>query len=162
MFCMREEEAMKKSLIAGAALVACMVVLTCMTGLAQAQNPSSLSTSVAQDEGEAEEIPTDAIAPQFVAPNRCWVGVCTIGPRNGDILFRCFNFGFSNSPPIVFCQTRNHPSQFINFPDQFACQVIGTTSQDNGSVWFRIRRIDDGTGSSGWGQNLQASILVCR
>ena len=150
---------MKKSLIIGVAFVACTVVLR--TGLAQAQSPSAAPTqSVVQAQGPVEEDPTlgSEVGPKFVDPSRFLTGVCTVGPRSGDVLFRCFNIGFSSSPRLVLCQTRNDPSQFTNFPDQFACQIIGTTSEDNGSVWFRIRRLD--IPGAGWGQNLLADILV--
>lgn len=155
---------MKKSLIIVAALVACMVVFTLMTGLAQAQSlgPSSgvPGDQVDEDEGEAAVPTEDTSEREFVDPNRFLTGVCTIGPRGGDVLFRCFNIGFVVSPRLVLCQTRNNPTQFINFPDQFACQVIGTTSQNNGSVWVRIRRLD--IPGAGWGQNLQINLLVVR
>lgn len=100
------------------------------------------------------------LLPQFVDPNRFLTGVCTIGPRGGDTLFRCFNLGFVASPRLVQCQTRNNPTQFTNFPDQFGCQIIGTTAQNNGSVWVRIRRLDAPGG--GWGQNLQINLLVVK
>jgi hypothetical protein len=149
---------MNKSLIVAVAFVACAVVLR--TGLAQAQSPSSSTQSAVKAEGVAVEANDRGIQPQFVDPNRFIAGNCSVGPQGGDVLFRCFGFGFFFSPTLVLCQTRNSNSQFINFPDQFACQIIGTTSQDNGSVWFRIRRLDAPGG--GWGQNLQANILVVR
>jgi hypothetical protein len=156
---MRRREAMKKSLIIGTALVACMVVLTLMSGLAQAQSPSSRTVGVEEDEGKVQEVPEGGITPQFVDPNQFFTGDCTIGPRGGDVLFRCFNLGFINpSPSLILCQTRNAPEEFIDFTDQFACQVIGATLQDNGSVWVRIRRLD--IPGSGWGQNLHINLLV--
>lgn len=151
---------MKKSLILVAALIACTVVFTLMTGFVQAQSLSPPSINIEEDEGKAE-VPTEGdLAPAFVDPNLFLTGVCTIGPRGGDVLFRCFNLGFFFSPRLVSCQTRNNPSDFVNFPDQFACQIIGTTSQDNGSVWVRIRRLD--APGAGWGQNLQINLLVVR
>src|SRR5688572_27281918 len=77
-FCIRRE-AMKKSLIIGAALVACMVVLTLMSGLAQAQSPSSRTVGVEEDEGKVQEVTEERITPQFVDPTRFFTGDCTIG-----------------------------------------------------------------------------------
>jgi hypothetical protein len=156
---MTRREAMKKSLILGAALVACMVVLTLMSGLAQAQSPSSRTVEAEEDEGKVQEVTEEGIMPQFVDPNRFFTGDCTIGPRGGDVLFRCFNLGFTNpSPRLILCQTRNATEEFVNFADQFACQVIGATLQDNGSVWVRIHRLD--IPGAGWGQNLHINLLV--
>jgi len=148
---------MKRSLIIGLAFIACTVVLR--TRLAQAQGTSSSTQSVVKAQGPAED-PTMGEIPQTVDPSRFLAGVCTVGPRSGDTLFRCFGFGFSSSPTLVLCQTRNNPKQFTNFPDQFACQIIGTSSQNNGSVFFRIRRLD--LPGKGWGQNLQANILIVK
>jgi hypothetical protein len=150
---------MKKSLIIGAALVACMVVLTLMSGLAQAQSPSSRTGGVEEDEGKVQEVTEERVTPQFVGPTRFFTGDCTIGPRSSDVLFRCFNLGFTNpNPRLILCQTRNAPEEFIDYPDQFACQVIGANLQDNGSVWVRIRRLD--IPGAGWGQNLHINLLV--
>jgi hypothetical protein len=150
---------MKRSLIIGVAFIACTGLLR--TGLAQAQSPSAPpAQSVVQAQGQAEDPTVSGMVPETVDPSRFIAGVCTVGPRSGDVLFDCTGFGFSASPTNVICQPRNNPSQFINFPDQFACQIIGTTSANNGSVWFRIRRLD--AAGAGWGQNLQANILVVR
>lgn len=154
---------MKKNLIVGAALGACMVVFTLMSGFAQAQSLSSHTIMVEEDEGEAEELTEDEITPnfrdpQFVDQNQFFTGDCIIGPRSGDVIFTCTGIGFSSSSPrLVLCQTRNSPSEPTDFPDQFACQVTRTSP---GSVTVRIRRIDDGTDSSGWGQNLRINLLV--
>jgi hypothetical protein len=156
---MRRREAMKKNLIIGAALVACMVVLTLMNGLAQAQSPASRTVAVEEDEGKVQQVTEEGITPLFVDPTRFFTGDCTIGPRSGDVLFRCFNLGFTNpSPRLILCQTRNAPEQFVDFPDQYACQVIGATLQDNGSVWVRIRRLDIPGGA--WTQNLHINLWV--
>src|SRR5688500_10669457 len=119
-----------------------MVVLTSLSGVAQAQSPSaSAAPKLAVAEGAAEEAPEGTVGVQFVDPNRFFTGSCTVGPRTGDVLFRCFGLGFTNaSPRLVHCQTRNPVAEFVNYPDQFACQVIGTSLLDNGSVWVRIRR----------------------
>jgi len=98
------------------------------------------------------------LSPQFVDPNRFYTGACRVGPRSGDVTFTCFGLGFpSSNPRLVQCQTRNSPLQPTSFPDQFGCQVIGTRP---GSVTVRIRRLDDGTTSSGWGQDLRLNLLI--
>ena len=147
---------MKKSLIVAAALIACTVMLTLITGLAQAQSLPSLPEAVEQDEGQAEALPGDDI--QFVDPNRFFTGVCTVGPRGGDVIFTCFGIGFTAaSPRTVHCQLRNSPADPTAYTDQFACQVVQTSP---GSVTVRIRRMDDGTGASGWGQDLRLNLLI--
>ena len=149
---------MKKSLIVAAALIACTVMLTLITGLAQAQSLASPTTRVEEDEGEAEAPPGDEIQPLFVDPNQFFAGACIIGPQSGDVIFRCFNLGFpSASPRTVHCQLRNSAAEPTAFQDQFACQVVRTSP---GAVTVRIRRIDDGTGSSGWGQDLRLNLFI--
>jgi hypothetical protein len=144
---------MKKNLIVAIALVACTVVLTFISGFAQAQQPTE---QVEEDRAEAEQI--SGTQAQFVDPNQIFAGACTVGPRSSDVIFTCFNFGFSSaSPRTVHCQLRNNATDPIDFPDQFACQVTRTSP---GSVTVRIRRIDDGTGPSGWGQNLRLNLLI--
>jgi hypothetical protein len=143
------------------AVITWMAVLTSLSGVAQAQSTSAVAPKVTVAERAAEQEPGGGVDAQFVDPNRFFTGVCTVGPRTGDVLFRCYNLGFTNaSPRLVSCQTRNNPTEFVNFEDQFACQVIGTSLLDNGSVWVRIRRIDDGTAASGWGQNLQINLSI--
>src|SRR5262245_49796482 len=135
---------MTRSLIVRTVIVN-MVALTFMSGVTQAQSPAGSDRTPAVDAAAAELNAEALLGAEFVGPSRFYTGVCTIGPRSGDVLFRCYNLGFTNpSPRLVLCQTRNHPAEFVNYPDQFACQVIGATLQDNGSVWVRIRRIDDG------------------
>src|SRR5215510_3254715 len=75
MFGIKRREAMKKRLIIVAALVACMVVFTLMTGLVQAQSldPSDQAEVVEADDGQ-----------EFVNPNDIFVRNCSIGPRGGD------------------------------------------------------------------------------
>ena len=157
---LHREQIMTRSFIVRTVIVN-MVALTFMSGVTQAQSPAGSNPAPAAGEGAAELNAEALLGAEFVDPNRFFTGVCTIGPRAGDVLFRCFNLGFTNpSPRLVLCQTRNHPAEFVNYSDQFACQVIGTNLQDNGSVWVRIRRMDDGTTSSSWGQNLQINLLI--
>jgi hypothetical protein len=147
---------MKKSVFARAALVACTLALSITTGFAQEQSTAA-SAKVERDTGSS--LQSSGELPQFVDPFRIYAGTCTIGPRNGDVIFRCWNLGFhSVVPRTVQCQTRNHPTQPIFWQDQFGCQVIRTSPLANGSVWVRIRRLD--APGAGWGQNLQASLLV--
>jgi hypothetical protein len=83
-----------------------------------------------------------------------------IGPRQGDFIAKVTGWSLSTEYPAqVFCQPRQNRDQNLDFgwSDQFVVQVI-ETSRD--FVRIRIRRIDDGTGSSGWGQNLRVDILV--
>jgi hypothetical protein len=137
-------EATKKGLIVATALVACTVGLTFMSGFAQAQ-----TAAVAQGQ---------ALRPQFLDPSRFFAFDCRVGPRSGDITFRCFNLtGVSATPFMVQCQTRNSNSQPTSFPDQFACQIIRTAAEE---VTFRIRRIDDGNDGLGWGQDLHVNLLI--
>jgi hypothetical protein len=93
------------------------------------------------------------VSPQFVDPFRIYAGTCTVGPRNGDVIFRCWNLGFNSGCTAngAVSDARNYPTQPIFWQDQFACQVIRTSPLANGSVWVRIRRLDAPGG--GWGQN---------
>lgn len=134
-------------------LAACAAVLTFMSEIAQAKQPGA-PVEIAR--GQA--IQASGIQPQFVDPSRFFTGVCIVGPRVSDVIFTCFGIGFpAASPRAVFCQLRNSSAQPIDFPDQFACQVTRTSP---GSVTVRIRRIDDGTDSSGWGQDLRLNLLI--
>jgi hypothetical protein len=151
MFCIKRREAMKKRLIIVAALVACMVVFTLMTGLVQAQSldPSGVETV----EAEGNDTPLDLVQLAMFMSN------CSVGPRLGDTFIGCAFVGFGNTVPRnVQCQTRNANTEFINFPDQFACQIIGTSGANGGTVFIKIRRLD--IPGAGWGQNLQVNLLV--
>ena len=75
---------MKTRLIVGTVLVACMVVLTLVSGLAQAQSLSSPTMVIEEGEGAAEELTNNGTTPQFVDQNRFFTGACTIGPRAGQ------------------------------------------------------------------------------
>lgn len=151
---------MKTRIIVAAALIACTVMLTLHTGLAQAQSPSAPSTpalQVEQDEGEAEAVTSAlGIAPQFVSEFALYAGACIVGPRLGDLIFTCFNLGFPSANPLtVHCQLRNSPADAIAYPDQFACQVLSTSP---GSVTVKIRRID--LAGAGWAQDLRLNLLI--
>src|SRR5690349_13841587 len=142
---------MKKIRIAATALIACTVVFTSMAEVVQAAQ-STAKVEVAR--GEAQRLPA-ARAP-VLSLGQLFTGVCTVGPRSSDVIFTCFNIGFTSaSPRAVFCQLRNSSAQPVDFPDEFACQVTRTAP---GSVTVRIRRIDDGTDPSGWGQDLRLNL----
>jgi hypothetical protein len=153
---------MKKSLIVAAALIACTVMLTLITALAQAQSqsaPGAPELQVEEDEGEAEAVvPAPGGAPRFVSEFALYTGSCTVGPRAWDVIFTCFGLGFpSANPTTVHCQLRNPPFDPSAYPDQFACQVLSTSP---GLVTVRIRRMDLGTGGSGWDQDLRLNLLI--
>jgi len=148
---------MKTRLTIGLVLVVCTIVGTLISGLAQAQSQSAPGLQVEEDQGEAV-VPEPEITPEFVSEFALFAGSCTVGPRAGDVIFRCFGFGFpSANPTTVHCQLRNSPADPSAYPDQFACQVLSTSP---GSVTVRIRRIDLGTGGSGWGQDLRLNLLI--
>ena len=100
---------------------------------------------------------TEAVLP---IANYVHYGATTIaGGASGDVILTStgWNLGAS-SPYSVQVQTRqasNNPTS--GFPDQFSVQVLSTTST---SIKVRIRRMDDGVGSSGWGQNLRLDFMV--
>jgi hypothetical protein len=138
-----------RDLIVTTAPVAFTIGLTFMSGVAQAQ-------IAVEDSGQA--LPGPGPSAQFVAQNRFFAFDCRVGPRPGDVTFRCFNLvGVSANPSNVQCQTRNSNSQPTAFRDQFACQITSTSAQ---AVTFRIRRIDDGADGGGWGQDLHVNLLI--
>jgi hypothetical protein len=143
---------MKTRLTLRTALVACTLALTLLGGLAQAK-------SVEEAEGEADVVvPKSELSSEFVSEFSLYAGSCNVGPRGGDVIFTCFGFGFpSANPTTVHCQLRNPSFDPTAYPDQFSCQVLSTAP---GSVTVRIRRMDDGTGSSGWGQDLRLNLLI--
>jgi hypothetical protein len=137
---------MSKRFMAGVTVAALPVVLAGVAGMARAQ---------ATIEGKSLSLTT----PAFVGSNQFYTGVCTIGPRSGDVYFTCWNLGFTSSAPrLVLCQTRNSQNQWTNWPDQFGCQVIHADNLQNGRVFVKVRRLD--TNGAGWGQNLQINLLV--
>ena len=134
------------------AMLLAMSLILFPFSLAHSAPIGKMEVAAGKTEGAAE------LAPQFVDANRFFTGSCRVGPRSGDVTFTCFGLGFpSSNPRLVQCQTRNSPFDPTSYPDQFACQVIGTRL---GSVTVRIRRLDDGTGSSGWGQDLRLNLLI--
>lgn len=137
----------------GVALAACALGLSSMTNVAQAQVLEKAQV-VERDKARAEVPPQQ----EFVDPSRFYTGVCTVGPRSSDVIFTCFGIGFpSASPRSVHCQLRNSSTDRTAYPDQFSCQVVSTSV---GSVTVRIRRMDDGTGSSAWGQDLRMNLFI--
>jgi len=84
-------------------------------------------------------------------------GYVTVGSRSGDVILKVSGFNIAEIPTVVLCQARQMSNIDHGYSDQFAIQVIETAKS---FVRMRIRRIDDGTGSSGWGQKLRVDILV--
>jgi hypothetical protein len=108
---------------------------------------------------DTRESDTGAEAVQPIA-NYVHYGATTIaGGATGDVILTSTGWNFGTSAPYsVQVQTRqgsNNPNS--GYPDQFAVQVLSTTST---SIRLRIRRMDDGVGSSGWGQNLRLDFMV--
>jgi hypothetical protein len=60
----------------------------------------------------------------------------------------------SATPSVVIVQPRQSDNQDHNWGDEFAVQVISTTST---SVLCLIRRVD---AASGWGQNLRLDLVI--
>ena len=144
---------MSKRFMAGGAVAALAVVLASVVGLARADDETFQDERL--QEGESEAV----VAPEYVGSGQFYTGVCTIGPRAGDIYFNCWNLGFTSSAPrLVLCQTRNSQNQWTNWPDQFGCQVIHADNFQNGRVFVKVRRLDNN--GAGWGQNLQINLLV--
>jgi hypothetical protein len=150
---------MKKSILVRVALVACMAVLSLTPALAQEQSSEAAGATASAKGAVAATGQAASSGAEWVSDFSTYVANCVVGPRNGDVLIRCYNVGFTASNPRnVQCQPRNSPSQFTNFADQFACQVIGTSSANGGTVWFRVRRLD--APGWGWGQNLNINLHV--
>ncbi|ELS00362.1 hypothetical protein Xen7305DRAFT_00000620 [Xenococcus sp. PCC 7305] len=84
-------------------------------------------------------------------------GHALIGSQPGDVTVKVSGFNIVEIPSVVICQARQSTNFDRGYTDQFAIQVIETATT---FIRFRVRRIDDGTGSSGWGQNLRVDILV--
>jgi hypothetical protein len=153
---------MKKNVFVRVALVACMAVLSLTTtALAQEESSEAAAQQAAASEKAAVAATgqTASSGAEYVSDYSTYVANCVVGPRTGDTLVRCYNVGFTASNPRnVQCQARNPRTEFINYPDQFACQVIGTSSANGGTVWFRVRRLD--VPGWGWGQNLNINLHV--
>lgn len=87
-------------------------------------------------------------------------GSVRIGPWPSDVIFKITGFRFdTNYPRIVITQARQSFENNFDrrWPDQFSIQVIETGFD---FVRIRVRRIDDGTGSSGWGQDLRVNLWI--
>lgn len=60
----------------------------------------------------------------------------------------------TNTPTVVLIQTRQGVNQNLNFSDEFAVQVITTSTTE---IQLLVRRLDANTG---WGQHLRLDILI--
>ncbi len=91
-------------------------------------------------------------------PGTGWYGYNIIGPGYGDVIFTSTGWNFyTYRPSVVICQPRQAENTDYGWPYQFVIQVIQT---DYNFIKFRIRRIDDGTGSSSWRQDLRVDIFI--
>jgi hypothetical protein len=80
----------------------------------------------------------------------------TIGPRNGDVVFKITGLNLATASPFcVVFQSRQLDNIDHGWPDQFAIQVIETS---NDFIRVRIRRID--SPGSGWAQQLGLNFIV--
>ena len=97
--------------------------------------------------------------PSALLANYVHYGANIVGGQYGDVIFTSTGWSFgTNYPRSVQVQARqglNNPN--TGYPDQFAVQVLSTTAT---SITVRVRRLDDGTGSSGWGQSLRLDFMV--
>ena len=84
-------------------------------------------------------------------------GYNDIGPRNGDVVVKSTGWNIAEKPTVVICQARQMSNLDHGWTDQFNIQVIETAKT---FVRFRVRRMDDGPGSSGWGQGLRVDTIV--
>ena len=103
---------MKKIVLVRGALVACMAVLSLTTtALAQEQSSEAAAPKAAASEkaaGAATGLTVSGSGAEWVSDYSTYVGNCVVGPRGGDVLFRCYGFGFTaNTPRNVQCQPRN-------------------------------------------------------
>lgn len=85
-------------------------------------------------------------------------GWANAGARTTDVVLKVAGWNFDTSVPvIVLTQARQTSNLDHGWSDQFAIQVI-ETGRD--FIRLRIRRVDDGTGPSGWGQQLRVDMYV--
>jgi hypothetical protein len=100
-------------------------------------------------EGKAEQVRAEAVG------NVTYWRV-TIGPRNGDVVFKITGLNLATASPwcVVF-QSRQLDNIDHGWPDQFAVQVIETS---NDFIRVRIRRID--SPGSGWTQQLGLNFII--
>lgn len=94
--------------------------------------------------------------PQFAGEiHYGWVNA---GARATDVILKVTGWNFDTPVPfIVLTQARQTSNLDHGWTDQFAIQVI-ETGRD--FIRLRIRRMDDGTGPSGWGQELRVDMYV--
>jgi hypothetical protein len=80
------------------------------------------------------------------------------GSASWDVIWKLTGWSLSTSTPsVVLCQARQSDNIDHGWTDQFCIQVIETAPD---FVRVRVRRFDNGTGGSGWGQNLRLDVLV--
>jgi hypothetical protein len=118
-----------------------------------------MTTSAAQDEVRTVDIETgDAPVMRAQVPglgNVVATNVRVGGNNTPGLRFTITGLNLTtNTPAVVIIQPRQGDNQEFGFPDEFAVQVIRTTSS---SVLCRILRID---ANSGWGQNLRLDLFI--
>jgi hypothetical protein len=95
---------------------------------------------------------------RFISDAAMHTNFYLMGARESDFIAKCVGWTLGTTVPrAVLCQARQSDNNDRGFTDQFVIQVIETARD---FIRIRIRRIDDGTSASGWGQNLRVDILV--
>lgn len=85
-------------------------------------------------------------------------GYINIGSWPTDVIFTVLGFDFDTPiPQVVIAQPRQSVNLDLDLPDQFNIQIIETGYD---FIRMRVRRMDDGTGSSGWGQDLRVDFWI--
>lgn len=94
----------------------------------------------------------------FVDAARLHVGSFIAGSSSGDKRIKVDGFNFTNAVPMaVLTQPRQSDNVEQGYPDQFAVQIIETSTT---SILVRIRRLDVGANETGWGQDLRVDMLI--
>jgi hypothetical protein len=114
--------------------------------------------------GSSALVPEIVLRPAGKGPDRVAAGgpfhwnYYAGGSASWDVVWKLLGWNLTNPvPAAVLCQARQSDNLDHGWPDQFWIQVI-ETGRD--FVRVRVRRIDGGTGGSGWGQNLRLDVLV--
>ena len=77
---------------------------------------------------------------------------------NQDVLVKAEGFNFSvPKPQVILLQSRQSDNNVFNWPDQFALQVIETSSD---FIKFLVRRLDNHADPTQWGQELRIDFLI--